>query len=162
RDQEPPLLLEELLERAALHVLHGEEVEAAALADVVDLDDVGMVQLPRGARLGEEHVDAPAVAREAAGEDLQRHLPVERDLEGLVARAHAAAAEPLADLVAADLLPRELALPAAGGRGLVGDEREEGRAHLELVLDLDRRVLLRREALPVEEGSVRAPEVADD
>ena len=39
----------------AVHVLHREEVRVAELSDVVDLRDVGMLELRREPRLVEEH-----------------------------------------------------------------------------------------------------------
>ena len=48
--QPHPLARDQLVERLALHVLHGDEVDAVRLVDVVDRDDVGVVE--RGGGLG--------------------------------------------------------------------------------------------------------------
>ena len=56
----------------AVQVLHGEEVRAAHLADVIDVGDVGLVQRGGQARLAQEHPDellVRGVLRQDALED---------------------------------------------------------------------------------------------
>ena len=80
------------------------------LADVVDLDDVGVLEPGDGLGLGQE-ADGGLGAGVRAGQDhLQGDGAVEPDLAGLVDDPHAAAAQLALDLVAGD-----------GRRGAVGD-----------------------------------------
>ena len=61
-----------------------------------DRHDVRMVQAGGGLRLDLEPLEMPGVERRGIGQDLQGDPPAERDLDGLVDDAHAAAAH-LAD-----------------------------------------------------------------
>ena len=64
--------LQELCDRAALDVLHDDEVAALVDAGVVDLDDVGVDQLRHRERLAAEAGDELLVVGEVLGEDLDR------------------------------------------------------------------------------------------
>ena len=60
-----------------MEVLHREEVLAARLADVVDLDDVRVVQVRGEPRLVEEHVDEALILRVFGADPLQHHVALE-------------------------------------------------------------------------------------
>jgi hypothetical protein len=96
------IALNALLERFALDQFHGEKEIAVALADVVAGDDVGVVELGRGAGFQEESADVFLVFRQASGQDLQGDDAVERNLAGLVDGAHAAFAQFRDQFVVAD------------------------------------------------------------
>jgi hypothetical protein len=84
-------------------VLQGQEREAVVLADLIDLDDVGVLQAGDGVGLGQE-AGAPLGASVGAGEHhLQRHQAFGAELSGLVDHTHAAAAQLFQDLVAGHL-----------------------------------------------------------
>jgi hypothetical protein len=94
----------ELAHVAAPDVLHGDVVEAVHVPRVVDLDDVGVVQLGGGARLHEEALDEGGVALdEVLGEQLDGGLALEGGVEGPVDRSHAAFAQLLLEPVGTDL-----------------------------------------------------------
>ena len=80
-------------ERAAVDVLHDDEVGAVVLAPVEDRHDVGVGQVGGGLRLPAEPLDERAVDRELGEEDLQRHGPVELEVHGAVHLGHAAASD---------------------------------------------------------------------
>jgi hypothetical protein len=81
-------------QRVALEVLHRDEQRAAGvLAEVVDVDGVGMAELGGQLGLGVEAPDQPGVGRQLGPQHLDRDLALERDLLAAVDRAHAALAE---------------------------------------------------------------------
>ena len=102
-----------LAEVHAVHVFHDEVKEIARLARLVDEDDVGVAQLGEGARLAGEALGKGRVGGHVAGEDLERHDPIERTLAGLVDDAHAALADQLEDLEVGE----------GGGEFFVGEGR---------------------------------------
>ena len=88
----------------AADVLHDDVVAVAGLveAEVEDLDDVGVHQAGGGERLAAEALDERGVVGEVLGEQLDGDLALEPAVEGQVDGRHAAEAEPVAELVAAD------------------------------------------------------------
>ena len=97
---EPLLEVELVRERAAVHVLHDDVRVAVVLARVVDLDDVGVGESRREARLADEAVAEDGVIGQVAGEHLDRHRPVELVVPRKVDDGHAPAAEHVGDAVA--------------------------------------------------------------
>ena len=91
---------EDVGQRAALHVLHGDEVGAGVLAPVVDVDDVGMAQVGRRLRLAAEPLDEVGVGGELGEQHLDRHLAIEQQVAGDEHVGHTAATDSLVDLVA--------------------------------------------------------------
>ena len=87
-------------ERAALHVLHGDEVGVGVLAPVVDGDDVGMVEV--GGRLGfaAEPLDEVRVGGELGEQHLDGHRAIEQQVACQEDVGHSAAPDALLDLVA--------------------------------------------------------------
>ena len=85
-----PLGLDDLLERAALQVLHRDVGPAVGLAAVVDGDDVGVVEARRGLRLAPEALDELAVLGIALRHDLERDLAAEARVLRQVDGRHAA------------------------------------------------------------------------
>ena len=86
-------LADELLERAALEVLHRDVVGAVPLAAVEDADDVRVLQAGGAGRLAPEALDELVVLGEAAVQELQRDLAAELRVLGAVDVGHAARAE---------------------------------------------------------------------
>src|SRR5450432_2663663 len=81
--------------------LHHEIEDAVvALAEVVDVDDVGLVEAAREARLAQEPLRDRAHGRELRMDDLDRDLAIDRHLPRAVHRAHPAFAEHRTELVA--------------------------------------------------------------
>ena len=92
---------EDVLERAALQVLHRDVVGALVLAAVEDRDHVRVLQAGRRRRLAPEALHELLVLGEAAMQDLQGHLAAEVRVLGAVDVGHAAGADPVLDPVAA-------------------------------------------------------------
>ena len=90
------------LEGLALDVLHGDERLAVALADLVDLADVGVIERSGGARFAKEPLASVVVLLERFGQELDRHLAPEHGVLRQKDAAHAAPAERLDEL---ELLP---------------------------------------------------------
>ena len=80
--------------------LQREERQAVVLADLVDLDDVGVLQPGDRLGLGAEAGQLAGPAWPPARIIFRATTPVEADLPGLVDDAHAAAAQLAEDLVA--------------------------------------------------------------
>ena len=99
--RERALLLDDLLERAPLEVLHRDVRAAVGLAAVVDGDDVRVVEARGGLRLAPEALDELAVLGVALGHDLERDLAAEARVLGQVDRRHAADAQAPEHAVAA-------------------------------------------------------------
>src|SRR4051794_23455199 len=90
----------------AVHVLHREEVLAALLADVVNLDDVLMVELRGETCLVEEHLHERGVVCLTGTNALDDDVPREAfDATGTRKQhlRHATARQVLDDLIAAEL-----------------------------------------------------------
>ena len=101
-----------MVERLPVDQVHGVEVVAVVLADGVDRDDVGVVQLGRGLGLALEALLGLGAHAQRGREDLQGHAALERDLAGLVDHAHTATADLAQQLEVAEAL-REVAGPRA-------------------------------------------------
>src|SRR6267378_4897283 len=91
---------DELLQRAAVQVLHRDVVRALRLAAVVDRDDVGMRETCRVLRLAAETLDELIVARVPVVEDLDRDAPAEHLVLGEIDVRHPARAELPQDAIA--------------------------------------------------------------
>ena len=116
-DEERELLVEadrpalgEVAERDAVHVLHGEVVVALARSHVVSLHDVRVIEPRRGPRLRHEPIDEVVVEGELRVEDLERDDAVEVELARREDERHGAAPERRDDLVALDVVVRDLVL----------------------------------------------------
>ena len=78
-------------------------------AEVVDLDDAGMIDRRRRARLVEEPLHDRRVARQLRQQHLERRRPPELDVLGAIHHAHAALPELGDDPVVTDDLSEQLA-----------------------------------------------------
>ena len=105
----PGRAVEPTVEAAAVDVLQLEERQAVGLADVADLDDMGVLEMRDRAGLGQEPRQRLGPGMGAAQDHLDGADAAQHDLAGLVDHAHAAPAQLLQDLVARD-----------GGAGAVG------------------------------------------
>ena len=96
---EPAARQDHPLEGLALDVLHGQDEAAVLLAEVVEVDDVGVLEL--GQRLGllEEAGLDVGVRRQLGRQDLERDLLVGHLVAALVDHAHAALPEHVDELV---------------------------------------------------------------
>ena len=109
---------EHLAQRLALDPLHREERAAAALADVVDRDDVRVVEGRRRSRLVLEAGETLAVGRQRLRENLDGDEPAEARVPRLVDLPHATGADGRQDLVRPE---------TRAGRKHLPDERIAGR-----------------------------------
>ncbi len=89
------------LQVAALDQPHRDDQLAVLLAGVVDGDDVGVVEAGGEAGLAQEALAEGLVVGEVAGDHLQRHRSVERQVGGPVDDAHPAARDQRVDSIAA-------------------------------------------------------------
>jgi hypothetical protein len=141
--------VEHLVERLAVEELHGDEVPAAALADLVGPDHVRVVELRQQPRLALEPGQQPGVLRAARREDLQGHRLAE-GVGGLVHAPHLPLAELFQNLVPLDEEPvgpaaaQERRLPVCDDALAAGNRLHE------------------RLDLAVGVGPVRLPPAADD
>ena len=94
-----PAGLDQLRQVEALDVLHGQDEALAEAEGRVGGDDVGVVELGRGADLAEEAVEHAAAVDEVAADDLEHLLAAHERVLGQVDDAHAAAAQLAEDLV---------------------------------------------------------------
>ena len=92
--------LEDRRQRAAVDVLHDDEVGAGVLAPVEDRDDVRVGEVGRRLGLPAEPLDERAVHRQLGKEDLERHRSVEQPVVGAVHLGHAAAGDQVVQFVA--------------------------------------------------------------
>src|SRR5205085_1006255 len=81
------------VERFAIDELHGDVIRAAGRADVIDVDDVGMIQSRGGLRLLLETSPALGTGGRIRTQDLDGYRPVEMRIEGPVDHAHSAFTE---------------------------------------------------------------------
>ena len=102
----------------AVHEFHREIIQPAALAEVVDGDDVRVAELRERARLASEALDEIRRQRVGGRQDFQRDDAIQIELPRLVHDAHAAAPEQLEDF--------KLRQPSRdlGGVAEVGDVRQ--------------------------------------
>ena len=93
---------EPVAQRLAFQQL-GDEIRIvlAVAADVVDREEVGMIEHPRGARFLFEAQQTLAVADGDVGQDLDRHVAPEARVPGAIHHAHAAFTDNSSDLVRA-------------------------------------------------------------
>src|SRR6185436_7889580 len=78
---------------------HHEIHDAVALVDAVDLDDVGMRELRRGLRLAREPRAHVRVEREFRRQHLERHGPIQPQVDRAIDDGHAAATDLALDQV---------------------------------------------------------------
>jgi hypothetical protein len=98
RQFQQPLVVKRLafnrvLQRLALHHLHGDEGPAAVLADLVNRADVGMVQRRGGARLAAKAFQRVLVFLQVFGQELEGNVAAEGEVLALVNHTHASAAQ---------------------------------------------------------------------
>ena len=97
---DPAVGAQDVGERAAVDVLHGDEVGAGVLAPVVDADDVRVAEVGRRLRLAPEALDEVGVDGELGEQHLDGDLAVEQAVAPEEHVGHAAAPDALAQLVA--------------------------------------------------------------
>ena len=93
----------QLVELLADDVLHRDVRDAVVLVDVVDVDDVGVVELRADLRLVEEHLDDPRIVGELGAQALDDDFLLEAGHRGLAREinlGHAADREPAQQRVA--------------------------------------------------------------
>jgi hypothetical protein len=103
--------------RLSVDVLHDDEGDAIALADVVNGGHVRMVQRGCGLRFAREAVHAVHVRRELFGQDFQGDGPVQSRIAREVDLSHSAGTEQRQDLVVTDGFPDEVRLTRRTRRG---------------------------------------------
>jgi hypothetical protein len=114
-------------------------------ADFMNLDDVGMLQAGDGLGLGAEALEAGSAGVTAAEDHLERDLPAQSEVLGLVNDTHPSAAQFGEDLVSGRRTDRHGATIAAGwrqGRGrCIGDVGNRRHSHCGRGRNLRRRLL---------------------
>ena len=88
-----------VLESLALEQFHGDERPTLELSDVVNRADVGIVERRRGARLAAKPLDRLGVLGDVVGKKLERNIPAEPVVSGLVDHAHPTPAQLFQDAV---------------------------------------------------------------
>ena len=89
-------------ERRADEVLHHEvELALLGLADVVDVDDVGVIDAVGGARLAQHPGAEVRLAAQVGPDQLEGDHPIDEDVPGAVHDAHPALAEPRLEAIPA-------------------------------------------------------------
>ncbi len=107
-----PLLRNQRIERPALDQFHGEILGAiVGRADVEDGDDVRVLERGGELRFLQEPASPLAIGDEIARQNLERDLPIETTVRGLIHLAHAPTAEQGADFIGTKA--------RAGGQGQV-------------------------------------------
>ncbi len=97
-----PLAGDQPAQVAALDQAHRDDQLAVLLAGVVDGDDAGVVEAGGEPRLAQEALAEALLVDQLAGDHLQRHGTVERQLRRPVDDAHAAAGDQRVDAVAGE------------------------------------------------------------
>ena len=100
RGAEYTVLCHALLERLALDELHDNILRLAAVADIVDRDDIRLREHGDRVRLRLKAVFQLGIRRHLIAQDLDGNIAVQLVAHGLVDDRHAAAADDLQDLVA--------------------------------------------------------------
>jgi len=95
------LRVEQVGERAAIYQLHDDIVQIVLLADVINKHDVGVAQRCCDRGLAAKSLYEILVGREVRGENFDGALLSEAPVKGTIYHAHAAASEPLHELVRA-------------------------------------------------------------
>ena len=98
-----PVVQQVGVERLALEQLHGDERLAVLFADLVNRADVRMIERRGRARLEPEALGGLRVALQIVRQELQRDVPAQRQVLGLVDDAHAAGPDAVQDPVVGDL-----------------------------------------------------------
>ena len=91
-----------MLERLALEQFHHQERRALVAPDLVDDADVRMIERRGCPRLAHEAIEDVLVLGDLLRQELERHLPPQLGVLGLVDDTHAAAADFGEDSVVAD------------------------------------------------------------
>jgi hypothetical protein len=136
-----------VVDRLAVDVLHHEVVVFPRIPDVVGGHDVGVVESRRGATFLLEPSDEIGVVAVAAGQHLDRHVTIERQLAGEEDRGHRAGAQFSHDPVAGDPLGAAFGLDLGsdpihlGGGDESGVEQLIGEAGARIALTLVDRLL---------------------
>ena len=92
----------QLVQRLARDVLHGDVRAAVLVADVVNGDDVGVAQASRRPGLSRESV-AGVLVLEIRAKHLDGDEPVNGGIEGQIEDTHAALADAVSNLIPTDL-----------------------------------------------------------
>jgi hypothetical protein len=106
-----PTAVEGRSQRLAVQVLHHEERRAIVLADVVHVDDVGVVDAPGRLRFTDEALHGALVGGELGQHPFERDALAGKGVSRCVHSAHAALADHLFDAV---LASDDLASPRHG------------------------------------------------
>jgi hypothetical protein len=97
----PPLLVQEVPDARAAHVLHDHVVHAVHRTPVVDVDDVGVREAGGGPGLAPEAVHEGGIASQGPVQDLDRDLTRQDGVVGSEHLAHPSGGDPFHHVVAA-------------------------------------------------------------
>ena len=85
-----------------VNVFHGDEMHAFALADLIDVRDVRMIERGRGLRFANKTFHAITVRNNVGRQNLQCDFTIEFRILSQIHLAHSAGAELRADFVTAE------------------------------------------------------------
>src|SRR5207247_10169506 len=97
--------MNQLTKSKAVDELHGDEVRAIALTNLVDMRDVRMIQGGSSFGLANESLDAIAMRSDLGGQNLQCDFAFELCILCQLNLTHSALAYPWADFVMPELCP---------------------------------------------------------
>ena len=97
---QPPALLDQLAEVAALDVAHSQEEKALGLTGRIDGNDAGVLNAGGGSRLAKEPLPEPLVAGNVRGQNLHGHRPIQRLVAGQIHRSRRTATDQAIDSIA--------------------------------------------------------------
>src|SRR5262245_14958217 len=149
----PPAHAHHLAHGAALHVLHHDARLVADQRHVVHVHDVRVVHGGGGARLLAEHADRGGIGAQLRGQELDGDRPLQLEVPGEMHDAHAAAADLVAQLIAARVDRAQRLRHAPGALLQALDARAHVAERLVDLLDLlERRERAGRVALALQRG----------
>ena len=88
-------------ERFALDEFHHDEIRVAFVAEIVDIDHVGVRETCRGLCFVREALDEVVVGRELIAQHLDRHAPAQQQIGPAIHDGHPAGTQAGIDAVAA-------------------------------------------------------------
>ena len=110
RHGQGPFFVNNLLQGPALDVFHDHVMKLVGLMDFISMDDVRMVEGGAGTGLAVEALEHGVVVRHRLGQDLDCHAERHKPVFAQIHTAHAPGAEPIENVVGADLKTSALAL----------------------------------------------------
>ena len=109
--------LKALFERQTLQEFHGDEGLALVLANLVNRADSGMIQRRCGTRFAAETLQRRGGLRQVRRQELEGHLPAEKDVFSLVDNTHTSATQLFQNAVMRNGIADQCPWPPRTGSG---------------------------------------------